>query len=57
VGGAPPVALTEGYQVGFAGAGVLILIGALLSALLLSGRESREHAEAARRGELEAVAA
>jgi len=57
VGGAPPVALTEGYQVGFAGAGVLILVGALLSVFLLSSRESREHAEAARRGELEPVAA
>jgi MFS family permease len=57
VGGPPPVALTEGYQVGFAGAGVLILVGALLSIVLLSGRESREHAEAARRGDLEAALA
>jgi EmrB/QacA subfamily drug resistance transporter len=44
-----PVALTEGYQAGFLGGAGLALLGALLALLLLSSRESREHAEAARR--------
>jgi EmrB/QacA subfamily drug resistance transporter len=42
------VALTEGYQAGFLGGAALALLGALLTVLLLSSRESREHAEAAR---------
>ena len=47
----PAVALTEGFQDAFlAGAG-LALLGALLAAILISSKDSREHAEAARRGE------
>ena len=47
----PLVALTEGFQDAFlAGAG-LALLGALLAAVLISSKDSREHAEAARRGE------
>jgi len=46
-----PVALTEGFQSAFlVGAGFAV-VGALLAMILISGRESREHAEAARRGE------
>jgi EmrB/QacA subfamily drug resistance transporter len=51
VDAAVPVALAEGYQAGFlAGAGIA-LVGALLTLLLLSSRESREHADAARESE------
>jgi hypothetical protein len=47
--------LTEGFQDAFTvGAGFAIL-GAILTAVLISSRTSREHAEAARRGEVEAV--
>jgi EmrB/QacA subfamily drug resistance transporter len=46
-----PVALTEGFQQAFTvGAGMAIL-GAILAAVLISSRASREHAEAARRGD------
>ncbi|HEX2070333.1 MAG TPA: MFS transporter [Thermoleophilaceae bacterium] len=51
------VALTEGFQDAFlvcAGFGVL---GAILAAVLISSRDSREHAEAARRGEVAPVPA
>jgi hypothetical protein len=51
VDAAQAVALTEGYQAGFLGGAALALLGVLLSVLLLSGRDSREHAEAAREGE------
>jgi EmrB/QacA subfamily drug resistance transporter len=51
VDAAPPVALAEGYQAGFLGGAGLALLGALLTLVLLSGRESREHAEAARESE------
>jgi EmrB/QacA subfamily drug resistance transporter len=45
----PAVALTEGFQDAFlAGAG-LALLGALLAAVLISSKDSREHAEAAKR--------
>jgi EmrB/QacA subfamily drug resistance transporter len=52
--GSPPnVALTEGFQSAFlVGAGMAIA-GAILAIVLVSGRASREHAEAAQRGELE----
>jgi EmrB/QacA subfamily drug resistance transporter len=53
---AQAVALTEGYQAGFLGGAGLALLGVLLTLLLLSGRESREHAEAARRSAAEATA-
>ncbi len=48
---APPVALAEGYQAGFVGGAGLAVLGALLCLLLLSSRESKEHAEAAREGD------
>jgi EmrB/QacA subfamily drug resistance transporter len=45
------VALTEGFQNAFAvGAGFAVL-AALIALLLISSRDSREHAEAARRGD------
>src|SRR5215207_5018262 len=51
------VALTEGFQDAFlAGAGIALL-GALLAAVLISSRDSREMAEAARRGEVAPVPA
>jgi predicted MFS family arabinose efflux permease len=51
------VALTEGFQNAFlAGAGIAIA-GAILATVLVSGRASREHAQAAQRGELGPVAA
>jgi EmrB/QacA subfamily drug resistance transporter len=56
VDAAPPVALAEGYQAGFLGGAGLAVLGALLTVFLLSSRESREHAEAAR-GEGEPVQA
>ena len=50
-----PAALTEGFQAAFAvGAGIAIA-GAVLAMILVSGRASREHAEAAQRGELDPV--
>jgi EmrB/QacA subfamily drug resistance transporter len=50
-----PVALTEGFQRAFTvGAGFAIL-GALLALVLISSRASREHAEAAQRGEADPV--
>jgi MFS family permease len=53
----PAVALTQGFQDAFlAGAG-LALLAALLATVLISSRDSREHAEAARRGEAAAVPA
>jgi EmrB/QacA subfamily drug resistance transporter len=49
-------ALTEGFQAAFmVGAGMAIA-GAILAMLIVSGRASREHAEAARRGDAEPVA-
>jgi predicted MFS family arabinose efflux permease len=50
-----PVALTEGFQSAFlVGAGFAVL-GALLAFFLISGRASRQHAEAAQRGEAQPV--
>src|SRR5690348_16055639 len=47
---AVPEALTEGFQRAFqVGAGFAI-VGAILATVLISGRQSREHAEAAQRG-------
>lgn len=52
-----PNALTEGFQIAFiVGAGFAV-VGAILSATLISSRESREHAEAARRGDVAPAAA
>jgi len=53
----PAVALTEGFQDAFLVAAGFALVGALLAAVLISSRDSREHAEAARRGEAEPVTA
>ena len=51
------VALTEGFQDAFlAGAGIALL-GAVLAAVLISSRDSREMAEAARQGEVAPVPA
>src|SRR5580700_6938521 len=51
------VALTKGFDRAFlVGAGFAI-VGAILTAVLISSRDSREQAEAASRGELEAVPA
>jgi EmrB/QacA subfamily drug resistance transporter len=53
----PAVALTEGFQAAFlVGAGFAIL-GALLAAVMISSRDSREHAEAARRGDAQPAGA
>jgi EmrB/QacA subfamily drug resistance transporter len=50
-----PTALTEGFQSAFlVGAGFAI-VGALLALVLISSRASREHAAAARRGDVEVV--
>jgi EmrB/QacA subfamily drug resistance transporter len=50
-----PGALTQGFQDAFTvGAGFAIL-GAVLTAVLISSRTSREHAEAARRGDVDLV--
>jgi predicted MFS family arabinose efflux permease len=51
-----PSALTEGFQAAFAVGAGLAIAGAILAMLLVSSRASREHAEAARRGELEPAA-
>ena len=51
------IALNEGFQDAFlvcAGFGIL---GAILAATMISSRDSREHAEAAQRGEVDAVPA
>lgn len=50
----PSVALTRGFDRAFlVGAGFAI-VGAILAAVLISSRDSREQAQAARRGELDA---
>jgi EmrB/QacA subfamily drug resistance transporter len=51
------VALTKGFDLAFlVGAGFAVA-GAILTAILMSSRDSREHAAAARRGEIDTVAA
>jgi EmrB/QacA subfamily drug resistance transporter len=56
-GASQAVAMTEGFQSAFlVGAGMAI-VGAILATVLVSSRASREHAEAAQRGELEPAAA
>ncbi len=53
----PSVALTKGFDRAFlVGAGFAI-VGAILAAVLISSRDSREQAKASSRGELEAVPA
>jgi len=51
----PAVALTEGFQDAFLVCAGFAILGAVLTAVLISSRDSREHAEAARRGEVEVV--
>jgi len=53
---APKVALTDGFQDAFLVGAGMALLGAILAATLISSRDAREHAEAARRGEAEPVA-
>jgi EmrB/QacA subfamily drug resistance transporter len=50
----PAVALTEGFQTAFMVGAGFAAAGAILAALLISSRDAREHAEAARRGEASA---
>jgi EmrB/QacA subfamily drug resistance transporter len=52
----PAIALTEGFQDAFLVGSGFALLGALLAAVLISSRDSREHAAAARAGEAEPVA-
>jgi predicted MFS family arabinose efflux permease len=53
----PAVALTEGFHDAFlVGAGFAVL-GAVVAALMISSRDSREHAAAARRGDVEPASA
>ena len=47
----PAVALTEGFQTAFAIGACFALAGAILAAVLISSRDSREQAAAARRGD------
>jgi predicted MFS family arabinose efflux permease len=52
-GASQAIALTEGFKSAFAAGAGLAIAGAILAMILVSGRASREHAEAARRGELD----
>ncbi len=56
-GSSMPVALTEGFQSAFLVGAGLAIAGAVLAVVLVSSKASREHAEAAQRGELEPAAA
>jgi EmrB/QacA subfamily drug resistance transporter len=47
----PAVALTEGFQDAFFAGGIMAIVAALLAAVLISTRDSREMAEAAQTGE------
>jgi EmrB/QacA subfamily drug resistance transporter len=51
----PLISLTEGFQDAFLVGAGMALLGALLAAVLISSRDSREHAEAARAGETAAT--
>jgi EmrB/QacA subfamily drug resistance transporter len=50
-----PVALTEGFQSALTVGAGFAITGAILAMVLISGRTSREHREAAQRGEAEPV--
>jgi EmrB/QacA subfamily drug resistance transporter len=52
-----PNALTEGFQIAFLVGAAFAIVGAILSATLISSRESRAHAEAAQRGDVATAAA
>jgi EmrB/QacA subfamily drug resistance transporter len=56
-GSSKAVALTEGFQDAFLAGAVIALVGAVLAAVLISSRDSREMAEAARRGDVAPVPA
>jgi hypothetical protein len=47
----PAIALTEGFQDAFLVGAGFALLGAILAAVLISSRDSRQMAEAARRAE------
>jgi EmrB/QacA subfamily drug resistance transporter len=49
------VALTHGFSLAFAVGAGFAFVGAVLAAALISSRDSREHSQAARSGELEMV--
>jgi EmrB/QacA subfamily drug resistance transporter len=51
------IALTEGFQDAFLVCAGFAILGAILAAVLISSKDSREHAEAAQRGEATAPAA
>ncbi len=53
----PAVALTKGFDRAFLVGTGFALLGAILAAALISSRDSREHAQAARDGQASAVAA
>jgi len=53
----PAVALTEGFQDAFLVGAGFALLAALLAAVMISSRDSREHAAAARRGEAQPASA
>jgi EmrB/QacA subfamily drug resistance transporter len=53
----PAVALTEGFQTAFLVGAGFSLLAAVLAAVMISSRDSREQVEAARRGEAEAAMA
>jgi EmrB/QacA subfamily drug resistance transporter len=51
------VALNEGFQDAFLVCAAFGVLGAILAAVMISSRDSREHAEAAQRGDVEPVPA
>ena len=53
----PAVALTEGFQDAFLVGAGFALLGAVLAAVMISSRDSREHAAAAQRGDAEPATA
>jgi predicted MFS family arabinose efflux permease len=50
-----PVALTEGFQRAFTVGAGFAIVGAVLAMVLISSKDSRAHAEAAQRGEVEPI--
>jgi EmrB/QacA subfamily drug resistance transporter len=56
-GATAPTALTDGFSDAFTVGACFAVAGAILAAVLISSRDSAAHAEAARNGELEPVAA
>ena len=53
----PAVALTEGFQDAFLVGAGFALLAAVLAAVMISSRDSREHAAAAQRGEAQPATA